>query len=1112
LSFIAGIEGSVHFPKSTFFPAIDPTISLTLVNIRFLLLVLVLSSSLAAQEIKPSPTPVPDVDPIVKASAYGDKCVWSYSGSDPLPWTMFRPKDFGSAKINFNSNGVTSVGTVPPPGIHPRIFFSPEDLPTVRKRLKEDPAAQAAWKLILAYSHALNLTYDEKADYAQPDWANGSFHVHGRTDQVMRIGGYGANREDYYGLLSSGKPTETFENPKSGGKSRPSGFFFVAAVEAFRCLIDDDAAGAKKLAAAVETSVKFEQERRAKEDKPVKPGQPPRPSTPRYDASQLGLIYDFIYNWMTPDQKKLIHDELVLLSAWVDGYGTFSHAETSRSNWATFSYQVWDTVAIEGEPGFNDLKFLGLYRGWRNFLTYSFFNSGCAYEAEGKLLFGLDAVVAFDRIAPKYGLPLLSQHPLIRDHYGKFTALSILPTQDNRYVIFDILGGMGGKLCTPQDLVVAHYIFPNDKTIDFVYRSMVGEDFRSLPMPSHSWNNLITDAIFATTYHPENTPEKLGIPLTFFCGQRALMMTRSSWDTNATLLTMHVRGASGGHPYADRNGIMIAAQGRPWVTIPFKDGKSWQCSTVTFNGCEQSSTTPGRVVDFVDNPLATFMVGDSKYCWDWVWGGADKNKRGQAVTRKDVDEGNIELGKTRKSVELTFNDFAYTKVDVLDYSQPMKYSGHWLGPDGTLRSYYKMVNNPVIKSFRTAGLVRGVHPYVLVIDDIQHDALPALYEWHLSLPSDLIKVEKQPSGAQVGDFFLAAKESLDEKGLPVAGSPLLLVRVLDQKGRPEEPRIIDVNPQVLTLGTRAVTPAFKVLIHALRAGDPIPQTTPLRDGKIEINFPDQKDVLNFTDGSTGKTDLTIVREGQEIIAIKKAAPKLNDPDSDLLTSRQLATASLATSLSSFNPESISGLVASWDVSKPDAGGYPAVQTNISQIPSTNTWTLPGLSGTALGISNKGVSVPLDFKTLCPRGFTLSFWVKWLKTPTVSPKEKSADGPYMGSLVSVNGGNGFALNLVQGGLNFQSAGNTDLLPSATLFGWTHYALTTDGQSETLYVNGQPLLTNTLTKPLNPGNKIDLAGGGYGGFSGAYQDLRIYNRTLSADEILKCVMKATLPKSP
>lgn len=483
-----------------------------------------------------------EVDPLVKASPYGDKTVWSYSAKDPLPWAMFHPRDYGSSKIAFSAEGVTPVGQVPPPGVHPRIFFSPEDLPAIRTRIKEDRGAREAWMNVLAYCHAIKLTYDEKAEYAQPDWANGDWHIHGRTIELHRIGGYG-KREDYFGLLAAGK------NPEKTFGKNPSGFYFPAAIEAYRCLIEDDAQGAATLARAVETALRLEQQRRAREDKPVGPGQPPRPSTPRYAACNLGLVYDFIYNRMTPDQRRLVHDELVLLSAWGDNYGAFNNAEASRSNWATFTYWVWDLMAIEGEPGFNDLKFLGLYRGWRNFFTYSFFDSGAAYEAEGKLLFGMDAVVAFDRVAPKYGLELLSQHPLIRAHYAKFTALSVLPTQD-KYAIFDILGGMGRGLCTPQDLVVAHYLYPHDATIDFVYRTTVGGDYRTLPMPGHSWNNLITCGIFATSHHPQITPENLKLPLSFFCGQRALLMTRSSWDKNATMLTMHVRGASGGHPAA----------------------------------------------------------------------------------------------------------------------------------------------------------------------------------------------------------------------------------------------------------------------------------------------------------------------------------------------------------------------------------------------------------------------------------------------------------------------------------------------------------------------------------------------------------------------------------
>ena len=213
---------------------------------------LVLLRTLDAADALPASS---DVDPLVKASAYGQKTVWSYSAKDPLPWTMFHPKDFGSSRIAFNADGVTPVGKVPAPGVHPRIFFSPDDLPAIRRRIKEDRGAQEAWKNILAYSHAIKLTYDEKADYAKPDWAKGDWHIHGRTVELHRIGGYG-KREDYFGLLAAG------ENPEKTFGKNPSGFYFPAAIEAYRCLIDDDAQDARTLAKAVETAVRLEQERR----------------------------------------------------------------------------------------------------------------------------------------------------------------------------------------------------------------------------------------------------------------------------------------------------------------------------------------------------------------------------------------------------------------------------------------------------------------------------------------------------------------------------------------------------------------------------------------------------------------------------------------------------------------------------------------------------------------------------------------------------------------------------------------------------------------------------------------------------------------------------------
>ena len=1074
-------------------PPMNPSLSSFFTISRASLVLLANVASAQDQTNRISPPPV--VDPIVKASAYGDKTVWSYAAKDPLPWTLFKPNDFGSAKVAFESKGVKPIGEAPAAGVHPRIFFSPQDLPGLRKRIKEDKGAQEAWKNILAWSHALKLTYDENADYAKPDWANGAFSIHGRFEDLMRIGGYKKTREDYYALLAAGKAPKYYEH------GSPADFFGPAAAEAFRCLIDDDAEGGKKLAAATITAIRLEQERRAGADKPVDPGQPPRPSTSRRDACALGFIYDFNYQWLSPAQRKIVHDELVTLSAWDDNYGTFNNAEGSRSNWATFSYWVFDLMAIEGEPGFNDLKFRGLYRGWRDFYTYSFFNSGAAYEGEGKLLLGLDAAVAFDRVGRKYQLEPLTQHPLPRAYYANFSSLAMLPTR-NSFAVFDILGGISGGFTTPHDLVVAKYLYPEDKTVDLVYRAMVADDYRNLPHSLHSLAHQdIISAIFATSYDPELDPVKLKLPLSFFCGQRALMMTRSSWERDATFLTMHVRGASGGHPYRDRNGIMLAGKGRPWITIPGHGGEvdGRVCNTVLIDGADQSNTTPGRVVDYVDKPMATFTVGDSKYCWDWVWSEAGKTPEGDRATRQDIEKGNVAIGDAWKPVEQCFNDFAFTKVSAKTYDEPLKFRPDWLAVDGIYSATVRQINTPVLKSFRTAGIVRGPRPYVVVVDDIQRDCLPAGYALNLNLESDLVAPKTPPPGTLPGDLLFAGTKSLDSGGAIKGGEPALLIRLLEAKGKPVPAVVREIDKQkILTLSTKAAAPEFKLLLYPFKAGEPLPETKwSAAKTSVTIAFPEQKDTITFTPAKSGKTDLKITRASAEIVAVNAPVRALKDPESDLLTAELSLLPKKVAALGAFDPEKLPGLIASWNFDGVKSGGYPSGQASVPPIPAGETTLEPGISGQAVNVPNSGLVVPFKLKGVLDQEATFSFWVRSNGTPN------------MGDVISVNGFDGFSLSLKQGSLGLDAIhkwANGGPLSASLLTGWTHYAMVSDGKTLKLYGNGRLQLNLPATKKVSFSDKFTLGGGSNGGFPGSFDDLRIYNKALDAETIQKIYLKA------
>ena len=347
-------------------------------------------------------------------SPFADKQADSYSNykdengkSGVILWGSLKEKDNGSRNVTFNQEGVRKVNQVPAPGIHPRIYFGPDDLPEIRKNLRETQCGQACWKNILSWTEMMKGNYDDKADYAQPDVWNGNFGgLHGRVPLfrlgVPRAKGMAYNHNtlasDIYNGLANGA-IQTF----------PEYYWDVFSLEAFRCLIENDESGAKKLANAAMNALKIDI---AKRDSIRMANHITKPNEQPVGRFQLAFTYDFIYNWLTPIQKKALHDELAENTWSHDNYGTFNTAEASRSNWATFSYWLFEVLAIEGEQGFNDLKVKGMYRGWHNLMTYGWFQSGATFEGEAKNQLGMDGVLTFAKRTKMYGFDDIAGHPV----------------------------------------------------------------------------------------------------------------------------------------------------------------------------------------------------------------------------------------------------------------------------------------------------------------------------------------------------------------------------------------------------------------------------------------------------------------------------------------------------------------------------------------------------------------------------------------------------------------------------------------------------------------------------------------------------------------------------
>jgi hypothetical protein len=846
------------------------------------------------------------VIPAKAASPFADKPCRSYAavaGPDgkpaEIPWGDLKPDDFGPVPLQFDTTGLRAVRPVPPPGVHPRILFGPDDLPDIRARLKNTMCGQLMWKKILSWSHHLHGDYDDGADYAQPDYLKGDNR--GSHGHVLCL--YYHDKESPFNPAN-----HLWDRLVSGDVTAdPKPFWPVFSFDAYRCLIEDDKEGAHKLAAAVVTALKHDQaERDAERQAKGLTGPIDRPISGGAGGQELGYLYDFLYNYMTPDQRQLIHDELANTTWYHDNYGTFNAAVNSRSNWATFSYWLIPLLAIEGEPGFNDLKYAGMYRGWRNMFTYGWFPSGATVEGEAKDQLGMDGIIPFAMRQQ----PNLAAHPFLRAYAFNFLPHDLLPNYDyiapgatfgnGAFVRYDLLGGIGSL--NPNDAIGLKYLYPDNKTIDWIYRAEVGADYQKLPNgPGGGYfNGTLFAAIFPSDFDPANSdPSKLGLPLSYLAGDRGLVMTRSSWDTNALALNMHVRQACGGHPYCDRNSFLIAGQGRSWFTINTWKGETDQQSTVVIDQKKQTAWTPGRLVDYVDQPLATFAVGDASYCWDWDVHPIDSS---HGYTLEEVDGGQVKLPKGGEPEMHSINDFAYTKRDFDYLNAPLWHLPHWLQKEPSLSPVVRIPNYPVKKAFRTCGLVRGKYPYALIVDDIQVDGTVHHYDWNGLLEGDvrMLQTAASPDGT-IDITLIGIQRSKDKKApelaLPTydqvpAGEPLLLVRVLDCKydasdkdHAPVFHDASDKNKRILTLSADSVSPDYKVLIYPYRKGDPLPQTSWSADhGSVSVNFPGQNDSIRFSAAASGKTDVAVTRGGQVLADVHNPVPELG-PGAPLPTNK-----------------------------------------------------------------------------------------------------------------------------------------------------------------------------------------------------------------------------------
>ena len=174
--------------------------------------------------------------------------------------------------------------------------------------------------------------------------------------------------------------------------------------------------------------------------------------------------------------------------------------------------------------------------------------------------------------------------------------------------------------------------------------------------------------------------------------------------------------------------------------------------------------------------------------------------------------------------------------------------------------------------------------------------------------------------------------------------------------------------------------------------------------------------------------------------------------------------------------------------------------NTATLTSASLWTTNGKYGTGLllGGGNNGAQAPASVSLNVSSGLTLEAWINpssIANYPKVMWRDGVGGSPYNLGMAWGNGSIGLTIGTTNG--NFSVFAYTAIAANV----WTHVAATYDGSLMRIYINGQLLNSASASGTiLSSVGDLWLGRAPWGeGFSGRLDEVRVYNRALTAAEV-------------
>lgn len=728
-----------------------------------------------------------------------------------------------------NADGIdrSHVLTVPSPGVHPRILMNPEQLPDLQKRLKETVNGRILIEMIR--DRMRSLFGSEKGEYRE-------------VYQKLVAG--------EWEFLKAKPPLDFVYNGKK--EIQHSKLVSALSYMAFVAYVDQDKAAGKAAAAALASYAKYIVDRNT-------------PNGPEVGLSSYGYGYDFAAPFMTDAQKEQARRALAAIQNKTIPFGFWRLPIKADSNWVgnNSMYALVNSVAFEGEPGWDASYYLKVKHTIEAFLTSTFFAEGGSFEGFGKAFLKSEVyfilakrerfLIGTDRVRnlfERWGVQLLESDgngctwdEFLAGHNSKFPYVDVSTMfwaypKTPIYNYFERIDKQGRKenQAPLTDLSRFGWIKPDNNVqvawpgmrLEFYYTNM-DDLVRAVVAQDPDTSKPISEHMTRATQ---------GQPLSALVNQRGLFSARTSWQSDALRLIFQPRTAKGRGSNYDRGLFLVSALGRIW--IPYsgdldRTNSERRASVIRVDGVGPSPLE-ARLVDYQDSPLVSFATGDMKRPYS-----------------------HEETGDTKAGTQLegSYNSFYLKPVPFPPLDMPIGDLPEWTNGQRRTTPWLWKVRMPLEKAFRTAALVRGRTPYVLIADDFRKDSKPHEFLWNMPITED---VTAETSGNDV--ILTDAKTGHRLLVRRLASAPGAIWRVgtysyNDQFNK--DPKKAKVVPMV-DLTVKAVEPVFRILLMPVPAGSALPLTA--ADGQgFKITMPDgQKDVILFPARSDGSTSVVVKRE------------------------------------------------------------------------------------------------------------------------------------------------------------------------------------------------------------------------------------------------------------